>query len=121
MKKAALIFLIIVYAFTTAGIAIKADYCCNHLKSVKLVLADDAINKDGCCKVNYQSLKIKDAHAGADILVAPAVPFIFIHTINSYFQVCDPVYEENTLSVNIHPPPLHSTTPVYISNCVLRI
>ena len=121
MKKAVLIFLIIIYAFTTAGVAIKADYCCDHLRSVKLVLADGATNKDGCYKIKYQSLKIKDAHAGADILTAPALPFTFIHTLNSYFQISDLAYQQNNGFVNIHAPPLYPATPVYIANCVFRI
>ena len=121
MKKAVLIFLIIIYAFTTAGVAIKADYCCDHLKSVKLILADGATNKEGCCKVKYQSIKIKDAHAAANILTAPALHFTFLHTLNSFFRTSDLVYGINDHSVNIHAPPPYQGTPVYISNCVFRI
>lgn len=121
MKKAAVIFLVFVYAFSTTGVALKADYCCNNLKSVKLILADGAKNKEGCCGVKYESFKIKDAHAAADILTAPALTFSFIHSLNSFFQIDELVYESNIRFVNIHAPPLHSTTPVYISNCVFRI
>lgn len=121
MKNAALIFLIFIYAFSTTGIAVKADYCCNNLRSVKLILADNAKDKEGCCKVKYQSFKIKDAHAAADILGMPALHFTFIHTLNSFFQTNDLMYEKTNRVVNIHAPPLYRTTPVYISNCVFRI
>jgi hypothetical protein len=120
MRKAVIIFLIFIYASSATGAAVKADYCCNKLKSVKLVLADGAKDKDGCCKVKYQSFKIKDTHSAADVLTAPASHFTFIHTL-SLFQVNDLVHERTNHFVNIHAPPLYSTTPVYISNCVFRI
>jgi hypothetical protein len=121
MKKAASIFLVFIYALSTTCVAFKADYCCNNLQSVKLVLADGAKDKEGCCKVKYQSFKIKDAHSASDISTAPALHFSFIHTLNSFFQVNDLIYEKTNCVVSIHAPPLYQTTPVYISNCVFRI
>src|SRR6478672_1513663 len=106
MKKAAIIFLLFIYASSATGAAVKADYCCNKLKSVKLVLADGAKDKDGCCKVKYQSFKIKDVHAAADILAAPASHFTFIHTLNSFFATIDFASEKDHQFVNIHAPPL---------------
>jgi hypothetical protein len=32
-------------------------------------------DKDGCCKTKYQSIKIKDNHVAADIVIAPAKYF----------------------------------------------
>jgi hypothetical protein len=113
MKNAIVIFLIFIYAFSTTGVALKADYCCNNLKSVKLILADNAKDKEGCCKVKYQSIKIKDVHAPADILATSALHFTFIHTLNSVFELNDLVHEQNNLFVNIHAPPLYPTTPLY--------
>jgi hypothetical protein len=121
MKKAALIFLLFVYAFSATGLAVKADYCCSNLKSVKLVLADGAKDKDGCCKVKYQSFKIKDAHAAADILTTPALHFTFIHTLNTFFATTNISSSKENEFANIHAPPLCSAIPAYISNCVFRI
>ena len=121
MKKAAVIFLVFIYAFTTMGVAVKADYCCNNLKSIKLVFADGSKDKEGCCKVKYQSFKINDVHATPDIITAPALRYTFIHTFNYYFDINDLSFEKNNQVVNIHAPPLYQTTPVYISNCVFRI
>ena|SRR5690349_18113925 len=121
MKKAALIFVILIYAFSTTGVAVKADYCCNNLKSVKLVLATDAKDKDGCCGVKYQTFKIKDAHAAVYAIVPPPLHFTFIHTLHLCLQSNDLVYEIADPSSTIHSPPLYKTTPVYISTSVFRI
>src|SRR5215210_6980915 len=104
MKKAAIIFLIFIYACSATGVAVKADYCCSKLESLKLVLADGAKDKDGCCKIKYQSFLIKDAHAAADVLVAPALHFTFIHTLNSFFATIDFDSRENNRLTDIHDP-----------------
>ena len=121
MKKAAIIFLLFIYALSATGLAVKADYCCSNLKSVKVVLADGAKDKDGCCKVKYESFKIKDVHAAADILTTPALHFTFIHTLNSFFSTSDLTSANENEFTDIHAPPLYQATPVYISNCVFRI
>ena len=121
MKKAAAILLVLFYAFSTAGVAMKADYCCNKLTSVKLVLADGAKDKEGCCKVKYESFKVKDVHAAADILTTPALHFTFIHTLNSFFSTSDLTSAKENKFINIHSPPFYQNISAYISNCVFRI
>lgn len=121
MKKAAVIVLIFIYAFAVTGVAVKVNYCCNHFKSVNLILVDGANNKGGCCSVKYQSLKINDAHSSADIITVPALSFNFIHTFNSVFQLNEFVDENNIRFISIHAPPLHTNIPLYLSNCVYRI
>jgi hypothetical protein len=121
MKKATIIFLLFIYALSATGLAVRADYCCSNLKSVKFVFADGAKDKDGCCKVKYESFKIKDAHAAADILTTPALHFTFIHTLNSFFEISHLATAKQNEFTNIHAPPLYQSTPVYISNCVFRI
>jgi hypothetical protein len=121
MKKAAIIFLLFIYALSATGFAVKADYCCSTLKSVKLILADGAKDKDGCCTVKYQSFKIKDAHSAADVLTAPVAHFTFIHTLNTSPAAVDFSCGEHNEIINIHSPPLHSATPVYIFDYTFRI
>ncbi|HEY2728071.1 MAG TPA: hypothetical protein VGI61_12920 [Parafilimonas sp.] len=120
MKKAAIIFLVFIYAFSIAGVAVKADYCCNHLKSIKLVLADGAKDKEGCCKVKFQSFKVKDVHAAADIIVTPALHYTYIQNLNYFFKT-NITGVQTVHAIFIHDPPLLSNIPTYISNCVFRI
>jgi hypothetical protein len=121
MKKAAPILLIFIYALSSTGVAIKADYCCDKLQSLKLTLSDYSKDKGTCCKEKYQSFKVKDTHAAADVIDAPAINFTFIHTLNYSFQAINVAYERNNHVANIHAPPLSPATPKYISNCVFRI
>lgn len=121
MKKAVIIFLLFIYAFTSTGFAVKGDYCCNNLTSVKLVLADGAKDKEGCCKVKYGSFKVKDAHDAAVIIYAPTLSYSYLHTLNSIFQVNGVNEQSNSRFINIHAPPIISSIPVYLSNCVFRI
>ncbi len=121
MKKATILFLLFIYAFTSTGFAVKGDYCCNTLKSVKLVLADGAKDKEGCCKVKFESFKVKDAHDAAVIMNAPALTCSYIQTLNSFFQTNGISQQNDNRFINIHAPPLISSVPVYISNCIFRI
>ena len=121
MKKAAIIFLVLIYAASSTGFAMKADYCCNHLTSLKLVLANGAKDKEGCCKVKYQSLKVNDAHAAAHIVTAPHTPLIFIDALVGTHEIGNVYYKRSHLHVCIHAPPLIPSTPVYISHCTFRI
>ena len=121
MKKAVAILLFFIYALSATGLAVKADYCCNNLKSIKIVLAEGAKNKDGCCKVKYETFKVKDAHAAADVVSAPPVHFTFVHTLIACLQFDDLIPETTLPSANVHAPPLISSNPVYLSNCIFRI
>ncbi len=121
VKKATIIFLVFIYALSTTGFAMKADYCCNHLTSVKLVLADGAKSKEGCCSVKYQSLKVNDTHAASHVVSTPPSPLFFIDAINNVTEFNIVTHQNIFQHESIHAPPLISSTPVYISNCVFRI
>ncbi|HYJ63674.1 MAG TPA: hypothetical protein VEV62_08015 [Parafilimonas sp.] len=121
MKNSASIFLIFIYTLCSTGVAIKADYCCSKLQSLKLTLSDYSEDKGTCCKEKYESFKIKDIHAAAAIIVAPATYFIFIHTLNYSFQAINMTHERNNHFENIHAPPSAPAIPNYIFNCVFRI
>ncbi|HEX5155308.1 MAG TPA: hypothetical protein VFW07_27895 [Parafilimonas sp.] len=121
MKKTALLFLIFIYACSSMGVALKADYCCDKLQSLKLTLSDYSKDKGTCCKEKYQSFKVKDTHAATHIIAAPAVYFTFIHALNYSFQAINMAYEKNNQFANTNVPPLSPPIPDYISNCVFRI
>ncbi len=121
MKRFITIFVAIIYALSTTGFAVKADYCCEKLESVKLVLAEGVKDQDGCCKVKFQSLKVNDSHVATDMVAVPLAPFTFIiadfpnYFVNNIFNL------SNTAANILHAPPLIASVPGYISHCVFRI
>lgn len=121
MKRLVTILLTFIYALSSTGFAVKADYCCQKLQSVQLILAEGLKDEDGCCKVKYQSLKVNDTHAAAELAAAPVLPFTFLHTSFYSPGFLHPASSNNSSAVSIHAPPLVATSPAYISNCVFRI
>ncbi len=121
MKKAVIIALVFIYAFSVTGVAVKASYCCDKLQSVKLILSDYSKDKEGCCKTKSQSFKIKDVHAASDVISTPSLHFSFIHTLYSCFYAYKLIEAKDDLFISVHAPPLYSKTPAFISNCVFRI
>ena len=121
MKKAAAIFVFFVYALSATGVAVKADYCCDNLRSIKVVFTDVAKDKEGCCKVKYETFRVKDVHSAPDIVNTPPVPFTLVHAPITCLQLNGLTSKTNHLFVNVHAPPLISSVPVYLSNCVFRI
>ena len=121
MKKTAIIFLILIYTSSSFGLAVKAGYCCGKLVSFKLVLANESKDKEACCKVKFQSLKVNDVHAAADIVATPAIHFTLLYTLNTCFEAGNLAYQQHNGFINIHAPPLSESVPAYISNCVFKI
>ena len=121
MKKAALIFLVFMYAFSTTGLCLQGFYCCGKLKSVKLTLADYAKDKEGCCKIKYQAFKVTDTHAAADIASVPPVHSSEIQMAPAVSNRIEPANDVNHHNFYIHAPPLRPHNPIYIENCVFRI
>ena len=121
MNKSVIILLAFIYALSTTGFAVRADYCCQRLQSVQLVLAEGVKDRDGCCKVKDQSLKVNDTHAAAELAAAPVLPFTFLHTSFYSPGFIHLVSSNNSSAVSIYAPPLVATSPAYISNCVFRI
>jgi len=120
MKKAVLIFLVFMYAFSTTGISLEGFYCCGKLKSVKLTLAEYAKGDGDCCKTTYQSYKIKDTHIMAEAISAPVLHYALTHSFNSFLYI--PAFFSTEIAGTVsHAPPLYYGVPVYISGCVYRI
>lgn len=128
MKKTTVILLLLIYSLSSFGVALKEFYCCGHLKSITVTLADVEKNngekknkKDGCCNTQFQSFKVKDNHVAAGHIIAPAI-FCLGITANflSFQPGILPLISEKIIEVT-YPPPLHRNTPLFISNCVFRV
>lgn len=112
---------------STLGMAVNRFYCCGKLASVKLILALPEQNdvktktKDNCCKNERKSLKVKDTHFSANVLLLDAPMPAVVPEPTRFSQVtlltdCTDVqcYQSNA-------PPGQPETPIYILNCTYRI
>jgi hypothetical protein len=128
MKKAFLIFLVLIYSMSAFGVSLKEFYCCGKLESISVTFAgakkdkcskDD--NTDLCCKTKFHVLKVKDTH------VAPAdlsLPFKYcteqLPLATSYDELHFN-FSEVKITNGSHAPPVKKAVPIYIYNCVFRV
>ena len=128
MKKVALILLIITYSMSSFGVSLKEFYCCGKLKSVSVSLVNTEKAKcnkggleDGCCKLEFKTLKVKDNHFAS---IHPEALIKYSVELLSNGTTYEPLVftsQKVDLINGSHAPPLHKGIPIYISNCVFRI
>lgn len=130
MKKAAAIFFLIIYGFTSIGATVHIHYCMNELAGWSLLKTKtekcgkcgmEKESDDGCCKDVHKQIQLKDSHKKVDsspgfsdfnaLSILPQTNFI-INTPDSFTPVPGLV---------IHPPPLINLPGLYILNCVFLI
>ncbi len=128
MKKVTLILLISLYSLATMGFSLKQFYCCGKLKSITFSLAHQAKDKcakgddkSGCCDSKFQFFKVKDNHVTADQVSSPVKHFIDLHLYTPSFQNISFASQKTAIAYKSNAPPIHSTVPIYLSNCVFRI
>jgi len=116
-----------IYMLSSLGMAVNRFYCCGRLASVKLILAlpdqNDvkAKTKDNCCKNERKSLKIKDTHFSADVLILDApMPALLPEPIR-FSQVNLFTDRADVQPYQANAPPGQPETPIYILNCTYRI
>jgi hypothetical protein len=113
---------------STYGVSLKEFYCCGKLKSVSVSLVNTEkarCNKggleDGCCKLKFKTLKVKDNHFASVDFEVPLIHSVELFSYNlSYQPLLLPAQEVDVINGS-HAPPLHQAVPIYISNCVFRI
>ncbi len=135
MKKIATILLLLIYTSTSFGLGIKQFYCCGKLKTTSISFVQtskDDCNKsesencnDGnelkkCCKTEFHSFKVKDAHKSAEEIF---LSFKYVTEQPDYQLPVLPVITEQTLLNNYYtnaPPKLHGVA-AYIFHCIYLI
>src|SRR5688572_26531886 len=127
MKKAALILLICIYSLATMGFSLRQFYCCGELKSTTFSLVEDAQQncskgdgKIGCCDNKYHFFKVKDKHINADQVSSLVKHFIDLHPNIPSFQEMSFASQKPVIAYRSNAPPLRTSIPTYIYNCVFR-
>ncbi|MFD0766690.1 hypothetical protein ACFQZI_17645 [Mucilaginibacter lutimaris] len=68
MKKAGILFLVLMYVVTSTGFALNLHYCGNHVADIKInapaksCVKPMAKSKMKCCKDTKLDVKVKDSH-----------------------------------------------------------
>lgn len=132
MKKSFSILLItVLYLFVSSGVCFSLHYCGGKLKSLSL-MSDNTEEgcccgakkkRKGCCEEKTVFIKVKDIHKSVNLLKAPdsteknlfyaAVYFLNLNYSTAILNSSRPSYHK--------PPPLISSTPLYLSYRVLLV
>jgi len=115
------------YLLSCIGLGINRFYCCGKLASVTLIYGgtDDTNNKsakkEGCCKNEKQSFKVKDSHFNI-------VSFALNHPLSAIIPSFTSFNGEKLITLletkivyKSNAPPGHSQIPAYTLNCTYRI
>ena len=128
MKQISLILLLKIYALATFGVGINHFYCCGKLKSSDISFVQQGTEKcakgdqtDGCCKTEYQSVKVKDSHVVAEEMTVPAKHFNDVHIFHSSTAFAELINSPQNIANSSHAPPFSRSVPAYILNCIYRI
>jgi hypothetical protein len=110
------------------GVSLKEFYCCGKLKSVSVSLVNTKKAKcnkggveNGCCKLKFKTLKVKDNHFASVHLEAPINNSVEFLSNSTTYEPLVFTSQKVDLINGRHAPPLHKGIPIYISNCVFRI
>ena len=126
MRKILSILLLLLYTAASFGLSVRQFYCCGQLRSVSFNLQQGVNNnKDGCCKNQFNNLKVKDTHILSAQSGSSAKYFTNLFLPNnlvvSYLGQVPAIHEHIAVANPANAPPLHGDVPVYIFNCTYRI
>lgn len=126
MKKVFTILFLLIYSLSVFGIGLKEIYCCGKLKTIAVTVDDKyQCTKDnghnGCCKIKYLYLKVKDSHLSTISTPLLAKPSTEIHLTTAVYRPVFYNFQPKALINGTHAPPLHNGIPIHIFNCVYRI
>lgn len=132
MKKSFSILLIaVLYLFVSSGLCFSLHYCGGKLKNFSLISynTEDGCccgakkKRKGCCEEKTVFIKVKDIHKSVSVLKAPdstekhlLYAGTYILKLNYSIAILNPP----TLLYH-KPPPLISSTPLYLSYRVLLV
>jgi hypothetical protein len=129
MKKASILILLVLYAFSSFGIGIREFYCCGKLKSIHISFVQEAKEKTAkgdnekgnCCQTTHHFFKVKDNHKAADHVYAVTVPVIHLYNLGSIYNAPVGFTVQVAVSNPSHAPPIAAAVPIYMSNRVFLI
>ena len=126
MKKVFATILALLYLATSTGASINIHYCMGKLYSVDLNKTEECgkcgikSGKDGCCKVEYKLIKVKDSHQPVSQELVVVHITVCINNIQYNPADIDISLTLQETTKNNSPPPI-SGSALCILHCVFRI
>ncbi len=128
MKKAGVLFLVLMYVITSTGFALNLHYCGNHVAAIKInapaksCIALMAKSKMKCCKDTKLDVKVKDSHESQpNSFIAKTSPVVVPKSLFGDFLL--PVHQ---ILLNVFfdrgpPDAPKQSVPSFIKNRTLKI
>ena len=128
MKRIFILSIALFYLVASSGVTIGKFYCCGKLKETFIVFQNISQenckgkkSNSGCCKTETFFSKVNDTHSPSvqertevDCSINFLIPLLSVFVFhNTVIQISDYAL--------VHPPPLLSKQPVYLSVCSFLI
>lgn len=129
MKRALASILLLIYFCVSTGFVVSMHYCMNQLDTVTVGAADmekcgkcgmHTEDSDGCCREEVKVVKLQQDQQVAKLLM----PSLSLAPIELPLSLHLALPFQNFVQAQVlhqPDPPLRSSQPVYLSNCVFRI
>lgn len=128
MKKAGILFLVLMYIVTSTGFALNLHYCGNHVAAIKInapaksCVQPMAKSKMKCCKDSKLDVKVKDSHESQPNAFIPKISPVNVPT-SLFGDFILPVHQ---LLLDVFfdrspPDAQKQNVPVFIKNRTLKI
>ena len=126
MKRTLVAILSIIYFCISSGFVVSVRYCMGNISKVNIEIVPSKTcccstkETKSCCKIESKFIKLSDNHQATYADFSVVSPF---HIIPAFYTISNTtVASINTkLAFNNHSPPIISSQPIYVLNCVFRI
>jgi len=126
-KKLTIIFVFMIYALASTGAIVNLDYCCGKLLSISLVPVEqkkdkcdkDALKGKSCCDSKQVHLNVNGEQELVQkslSLSSNACAILPLNDVHFIFEAYQKIHTCSDL-----PPPLYSSSPLFLQHSVFRI
>jgi hypothetical protein len=126
MKKIFAFILAVLYLCTTTGMVLNVQYCMGKVSNIKVdnysktaCKCGSSMKTSGCCSSELKVVKLQNAHNAIVPSFAFDTPVQILSS--TFYSIAPALLAGQKDHVSIHGPPLVSSPPVYLKNCVFRI
>lgn len=129
IKRIAIFSLLLVYLSTTAGFALSLHFCGTKISNIRInqsakkpCCKKEAEEKpDKCCKDKHVRIKVSDLQQTAQSAKIPAICNLDLYINPNNISVFTTGLFVSISAVSYRGPPVRSSIPLTLQNCIFRI